>query len=323
MENLNENDKDLQLAKKLNQLLEEGNLDTKAYPNDSLLRQLLHFRAGKTKQISNTSVPSDRIWNTIQDGLNKQTEATIHKLSIRQKTLLWASIAAIVLISIITFSYFQTSPKPVLLASSETSIQIYTFHDGSKVTLRPHSQLFLEHHSKNVEIYKLSGEGFFNIIHNPQRTFIIDAGHGKVTDLGTRFDLSNWGGNIRVFVQKGSVALQSNKNRKSVTLKTGDYCSISANGQLSQPEQKDQSQFLDWMNNEMIFDHQSVTSVFKEIEQQYNIKITVPGKSIVNETVSGQIHLDNITHSLNDLAIVLGGKFIKINDSTYHFVASK
>ncbi len=323
MKKLYENDKDLRLAKKLDQLLGEGHLDTKAYPDDSLLRQLLHFRTRKNQKVSNTPVPSDRIWNTIQDGLNKQTKVTIHKLSIRQKTLLWASLAAIVLISIVTFNYFQTGSKPVLLASSQTSVQEYTFSDGSRVTLRPHSQLFLEHQSKSVEMYKLVGEGFFNIIHNPQRTFIIDAGPGNVTDLGTLFDLSNWGGNIQVYVQKGSVALQSKHNKKHVTLKAGDYCSISTNGRLSQPEQRNPSQFLDWMNNEMFFDHQSVSSVFAELEQHYNIKITAPGNGIINETISGQIHLDNLNHSLKDLAIVLGGKFIKINYNTYRFIASK
>lgn len=323
LKNLNENDKDLQLAKKINRLLEEKRVDSEEEQENSLLNLLLHFRARKKETYAYTSVPSERIWNTIQDGLNKQTEAIIHKLSIRQKTLLWASIAAVLLISILTYNYFQTSSKPVLLASSATSIEHYTFKDGSKVTLRPHSRLFMEHHSKTVEIYKLTGEGFFNIIHNPQRTFIVDAGSGRITDLGTRFDLSNWDGNIQVYVQKGSVALQSNKNKKSVTLKAGEFGSISSEGKLSKPEKRNSSPFLDWMSNVMVLNHQNVASVFRELEQQFSIKILVSNNTLTNETISGEIHLDSLNHSLKDLAIVLGGKFSKINDNTYRFVASK
>lgn len=323
MKNLNENDKDLRLARKINELIEENGLNKSAGQDESFLAQLIDYRLNKEKKLVSTSVPSARIWKMINDGINKQTEATIYKLNIRQKALLWASIAAIVLITIISIDYFSSGKKAVLLASSENTVQYYTFPDGSHVSLRPHSNLYLEHQSKTAQIFKLKGEGFFKVIHNPNRKFIVHAGQGEVTDLGTEFDVSDWGENTQVYVQKGSVSLRSIKIDKSVKINSGEFCFVSEDGHLSQPEQRDKSQYLDWLNDELNFNHQKVSSVFSELEHHYNITIDVPDTNVNDTTISGQIHLDNLSHSLNDLAIVLGGKFIKIKANTYRFLVSK
>lgn len=317
------NDRDFQLAKQIGQSLENNTPAEYGASNDPLLKQLANYKHQKKISSHKPSIPSERIWNTIRDGINKQTKATIHTWSIKQKTLLWASIAAAILISILSIQFLLKPSQPQLLAQSENTIQIYKLSDGSKITLRPNSKIYLINKLGSTFKYRLKGEAFFDIKHNPSRKIIIEANQGEVKDLGTRFDLSDWGNKVQIYLLEGSVIFRSIKTNKGVLLKQGEYSSISKDGTITQPVEQNQSQYLDWLHNEIIFNHQKVSNVFDELEQHYNISIDHPDSSIANETISGETRLDSLKQSLNDLSLILGGHFEKTGPNHYRFTPDK
>jgi len=76
------------------------------------------------------------------------------------------------------------------------------------------------------------------------------------------------------------------------------------------------------MQNQMIFNSRSVNYVFNELEQQYRIKLRIAhnADSLLQEKLSGRIQLDSVWQSLDDLGLVLGGRFKKTGDRTYQFI---
>ena len=75
----------------------------------------------------------------------------------------------------------------------------------------------------------------------------------------------------------------------------------------------------------MIFNSRSLHYVFNELEQQYRITLQVPSgaDSLYKEKLSGRIQLDSVWQSLDDLGLVLGGRFKKNGDRTYQFIPKR
>ncbi|HKJ44533.1 MAG TPA: FecR domain-containing protein [Balneolales bacterium] len=323
------NNENINYAKKIGELITSGFKGTVDISEDHFLQTLLHYRKIKREQASDTVPPSDDIWSSIEQQIDmseKANSANVHQLQSKQSIIgIWAAVAAVIIVGFIGIYYLLTPSNPILLADSQSSKIIYTTQDGSKVTLRPYSKLYRLKESGDLMKYKLQGEAFFNVTHNPNRKFVVDAGNGEVTVLGTRFNVSDWGNTVQVYLQRGSVNFQDKKTHTRVILKPGESSTITQKGKLLAPKRQNQDQYLDWLNNVMIFNHQSVNLVFDEIEQHYNIKILREGLTpkFLNETVTGRIHLTNLNETLKGVALVLGGHFNKIGNKSYKFVPVK
>jgi transmembrane sensor len=290
-------------------------------PDDPLGAYLVAYREHSLDQISFPD--STQLWNKIQTGIEP---AVVPHIWYRAPAFRYA-VAAILLMTAVTLVYlFRSSPSaPALIAESQEVIQTYTTTDGSEITLRPHTKLFLLSSTKNRQVYRLDGEAYFNVNHNPDRVFEVEAGTGLIQDLGTRFDVSNWGNLVQVYLEQGSVAFSNAKTGGKVILKPGQYSSIVNQSQPSKPVAESREDATDWMQNQMIFNSRSLHYVFNELEQQYQITLQVPSgaDSLYKEKLSGRIQLDSVWQSLDDLGLVLGGRFKKNGDRTYQFIPKR
>ncbi len=309
---------DQQLARALGEYVASGFAPARR-PDDPLAAYLIDYRE---TTLDHTTFPdSTRLWNRIQSGIEP---AVIHPIWYRTSVFRYA-VAAIIIIAAITLTYlFRSAPATTgLVAQSQELIKTYTTPDGSTVTLRPHSKLFLISSNTKEETYSLDGEGYFDVNHNPDRVFKVEAGAGIIQDIGTQFDVSNWGDLVQVYLEQGSIAFSNKETGGKVILKPGEYSAITKDGQPSKPVTKPNDDATDWMQHQMIFNSRSLHYVFNELEQQYQIKLRVaPGAdSLLNETLSGRVQLDSVWQSLDGLGLVLGGHFVKTGDRTYQFTS--
>lgn len=319
-------------VKKLGEIIASGFNGNETDSDDVLITRLLKYRQDKREQIHKTSVPSDDMWDSIEqhiDSKKSSEEATLHKLHHRNHLLrIWIPAAAAVLLAFLGIYYFiqpVSNTNNHLIAESEATKITYTTSNGSKITLRPYSKLYLIHKSSSLMQYKLKGEAYFDVIHNPNRKFVVEAGYGEVRDLGTRFNVSDWGNIVQIYLQKGSVFFKNKKTNQHVVLKPGESCTITQKGKLLKPKKQKQTQYLDWLHNEMDFNHQKVNLVFDELEQHYNIKIEKKNLThkFLSETITGQIHLKSLQKSLKSLGLVLSGHFKQIGHNQYKFIPIK
>ena len=313
------NDPDLILAQQLPEYIHK---EAQPEISDPLFDVLVGYKKERLQSAEIDLAVSNNIWDAIESELEStQKDSKTNILKLSSPKLAWAVAASVLIIAFASIFYFMADYQPQLLANVNQQIQTTTLADGSTVTLRPHSKLYKVAINENSHIYKIEGEGFFEVQKNTNRTFAVEAGSGTVTVLGTSFNVSSWGNQTQVFLEEGSVEFSNTENTESVILEPGQSASINKQAEVRKVESSSADEFTDWMNKEIIFTNRTSEYIFQELEQQFNIEIIAPD-SILAISLSGGISLENQDQSLNDLGKVLGGSFKKSQAGTFIFVSN-
>jgi|AntRauTorckE6833_2_1112554.scaffolds.fasta_scaffold13076_3 ferric-dicitrate binding protein FerR (iron transport regulator) len=294
--------------------------------DDPLFKTLLNARAADRQNRQAIPVRGkesswDSIISTIGDdqssaGSNNQANIT----RIRSRRTWLKAAAAIILIafsSLLLIQQFNES-EPVPVAESGASIQTFELTDGSSVTLRPNSSLYKLTADEDERTYALSGEGIFDVISMPDRTFSVEAGSGRVVVTGTRFNLTDRNQTAKVYLFEGSVRFESEDGTQSVDLVPGEASEIDQSMQIVQPFNFEADLVTGWTQNRLTFRDRQAGSIFNELEFHFNIQITAPD-DVKSESLGGTIQLDSAEQSLEDLGIVLGGSFDQTSDNVHEF----
>ncbi len=319
---LPEDDRDLSLARRLGARLEARAPfdDAGATPDDdALVRALLAFKQEES-EATPPAEASERVWVRLEERLpDRPGRARLYAL---RPARTWIAVAASVLLLVgLGWLLLRTGqPEPVLLASAGADIVAYTVPgDGSVVTLRPHSRLYDLASGAGQTRLRLVGEGFFDVVKNEARVFAVEAGGALVHVLGTRFDVSTWGGQTTVYLQEGRVRFENLRAKGSVVLTPGQRSVATADGKLLPPDDVPEDEYTDWLRRETIFSQRPLRLILAELEHHYAVRFDVPA-ALLDETLSGRILLVDQAQSIEDLAVVMGGRFVQVDDTTYRFV---
>lgn len=323
---LPENDPDLLLARRIGSYLEDK---SSSYTEENLLLNVLSEfkdnRKQRSHEIPDSDIHSDEIWHTIskvtQSGKDTASVHQIGRSKSDSTTILAIAASFLVAAFIGLAAYFYLNQQPELIASSSASIQAVTLADGSQVTLRPYSTLEALNVGTEEHSYKLEGEAYFEVVSNRGRTFSVTAGTGRVTVLGTTFNLSSWGNQTQVYLEEGSIEFMDIETDDSVTLNPGEAAEIGPDKRLS-AEPAEIVEYTDWMNRELTFSNRTARYVFNEMEQEFKITISAPD-SVLNTRLSGSLSLESLTTSLEDLSLVLEGQFVQKGENSYSFVPER
>ena len=322
MEHLRHRDRDEALAQRIGQLRAEGRplASDPELANDPLMQALLALEAEAAPVVQPER--RERIWRKIEarmrrpHAVDRPARRRLERRSVWRRTL---ALAVVLLAAGLGWwLYMRYEAAPMLVASADAVPRMYTAPDGSEITLRPHSQLYLLRRSDAVLRYRLEGEAFFEVVHRPERRFQVEAGPVRVTVLGTRFDVRTWGG-VEIFLETGRVQLEGPQGQRQV-LTSGQRSRLTADGRLTPPEPAAAATYLDWMQGQLTFVQESVTQVVAEVAYHFNVQITVP-ESYATQTLSGTLPLDSLSQVLEDLGRVLGGHFIEVMPGRYRFEA--
>lgn len=306
------NDPDLLLAQKIGEAL--PHLDQLKDTDDPLLHALFGYR--KNLQDRFDPVDTETIWGSIKSEMNSDTRFKIFHLSPAIKR--YAVAAAVLIVAFIGSYVYQNISGPELVAESFGNIQEVELADGSIVKLRPYSKLYEESVSSNRAEYSIQGEAYFEITHNPNRTFSVITTRARVEVLGTKFILSDWGNTSNVFLQEGRIQFEALSSKNFIVLEPGQSSAITGQSDTPVLSDQDEDVYTDWLTEQLVFQNQSLSEVFSELEQHYNIQINRPASSNL-ETLSGTIQLDDLSYVLSDLEMVLGGTFIRTGTGEYRY----
>ena len=310
------NDPDLKLAQALGKVLEQRRSFSEL--DDVLIPALVEYKNKELSELDLSFAPAG-LWQRIEAQTKPVQRARVVPL-FSQKTIAWASAAVIVLAAFIGIFWLTSQPELELVASSDSAIEYITLDDGTEVTLRPNTELYVDRKSKKStkkRDYYLDGEAFFDVVSNPDAPFSVATESGTVTVLGTRFNLSTWGTKTAVYLEEGRVRFTGLTSQESVILEPGQSSEIVA-GQLITPEQANASTFTDWMNNTIVFSGTSPQEVVAELDQHFGIRIDI--RQLADTSgIDGTLRLDSVSQTLSDLGVVLGGTFRQISENDYEF----
>jgi transmembrane sensor len=95
--------------------------------------------------------------------------------------------------------------QTVSYVTPKAQSQEVSLADGSHVAIGADSSLAVHYTAASRDLQLRSGEAYFEVQHNPNRPFVVQAGRLKVTAVGTAFNIRKTGDKVEVIVTRGVV----------------------------------------------------------------------------------------------------------------------
>lgn len=182
--------------------------------------------------------------------------------------------------------------------------------DGSKVWLNAASSLRFPNifpgKDRRVE---LTGEGYFEIVHNAKKPFYVEVRDMEVKVLGTHFNVNAYADepNIRTTLLEGSVEVAYGS--RSETIEPGVQAKID-NGTILLDDDVNLEAVMAWKNGIFNFYREDLHSVMRKISRWYDVEVEYRGK--VNRHFGGTISRDVNASQVLEMLEITGDIEIKI-----------
>lgn len=157
-----------------------------------------------------------------------------------------------------------------------------TLSDGTKVSLNSDTKFtYPSHFSKSSRNVSLIGEGYFEVTHNPQKPFIVNAQMIHVKVLGTKFNMRTYSGeNSIVTLSEGKVEVESSNKENKITLHPNEEATYSESAGMSISKGINVGISKSWTKGELAFMDQSLSIICKAIERKFNVKIVIADRQL-------------------------------------------
>jgi len=229
-------------------------------------------------------------WNVMSSRIDQFEKNKTKTISFKSR-LIWLSSSAAAAI-IMLFAIYQLLIKPISvqqlqLASTQEIIKD-SLPDGTQIALNSNSKItYPKKFAKNERRVKLEGEAFFNVEHNKEQPFVIEAGDAFVQVLGTSFNVKAYeNSEIEVIVTEGIVKLyiidSETLDSSSIFLKAGQKGRISTKEKIPVYVSENIPDELVWMDYTLIFKDTDLKRTFSLLEDHYNVKIKVSNEHILD-----------------------------------------
>jgi transmembrane sensor len=165
----------------------------------------------------------------------------------------------------------EQSPYPLILA------------DGTKVWLNAASSItFPTAFPGKERIVKITGEAYFEVVHNDKHPFKVESAGQVTEDIGTHFNIMSYTDepNAKVTLAEGAVRVNGQ------LLQPGEQ-TINTNGNIKVAKINVGFE-LAWKDGYFRFTGASITTVMRELARWYNIDVVYEGK-VTDEVFYGRV----------------------------------
>lgn len=281
------------LAKWLNNELEGAELETfKASPEYAAYDKIKEYSA----QLSVPEADMDALYERINSNKNKPKVKKLNPWLPR--------VAAMLVMALGAFYFFYTNNTTTQLAAAGERKE-FLLPDNSEVTLNAGSEAdYKTWNWKNNRKLQLNGEAYFKVAKG--QTFDVETTMGKVTVVGTQFNVKARGSRFDITCFEGKVKVTSNTT--TILLTPGESIAFEDGKLLELPT--DSSNKPGWLTYEVFFHKEKFANVISELERQYNVEIIVNTPQ-QEDGFNGPIPMNNINDAL------------EIIKTTYHLKSQK
>lgn len=184
--------------------------------------------------------------------------------------------------------------------------------DGTRVMLNAGSSLFYEENRfKEVRDVFLEGEAFFEVAHDADRPFRVNAGGVNTTALGTSFNIMAYKNEkqlISLVTGKVSIVLPNSKNEK-IILAPKEAISISPDKMLVSRTEFDEDAILAWTRKTIVFEDTKLAEAIRALENWYGVRFLFQNQPKPEMRLSGKFHNETLENVLEGLSYTAGLDF--------------
>lgn len=155
--------------------------------------------------------------------------------------------------------------------------------DGTVVRLGPESRLVVPPEGTGREVV-LVGRAFFAVAKDPGHPFVVRTSAGDARALGTRFEVSARGRDLRLVVLEGRVAVSA--GGREVEVASHRVSHVRDGAEPSVVEVHDVWPLLGWMGGFMAFESTPLLEVGQELERRFGLKLEIEDAELSRQTVT-------------------------------------
>ncbi|TAN66248.1 MAG: DUF4880 domain-containing protein [Methylobacter sp.] len=176
------------------------------------------------------------------------------------------------------------------------------FDDGSTAMLNTDSSIAVSMDGPQRRVELLKGEAYFEVKPDPNRPFIVQAGHSATRVLGTRFFVHEKSDSDEVKVVSGRVEVGNRHSLEPpLILHDREAVSVDAEG-LGETRLLDSALTTSWVNGFLVFENASLESVISQIRRYRRGMVVYKDNTLRKLEINGRINL----RESDDMLKVLG-----------------
>lgn len=193
----------------------------------------------------------------------------------------------------------------------------YTLPDNSTLWLSKGSEVLYHKDFANHRDIKMNGQVMYEVTHNPEKPFTIDADGMGVTVLGTKFIVSNAIQSDYVYVINGKVQVDDKEGDAERLILTKSMTANREAGSMTMTEDSYANDMF-WASQSLSYNDTSLETIFDELETYFDTTIKTDNQFTdckFKGTFTGD-QLDDILSTLEviyDLEININSETITIN----------
>jgi ferric-dicitrate binding protein FerR (iron transport regulator) len=165
--------------------------------------------------------------------------------------------------------------------------------DGTKVWLNSessiHYPILFRGNERRVQI---TGEAYFEVVHNSEMPFIVEKGDVQVEVLGTHFNVNAYNDEsaIKTTLLQGKVrVVKTSATLKQVAvLSPGEQAVIPGNNKM-QVRKADVDDVVAWKNGLFHFESADIKMVMRQLARWYDVEVVYEGASVKNDPLFVEI----------------------------------
>lgn len=221
----------------------------------------------------------------------------------------WIKIAAVFVVLFGLTFFFKTTVTATEIAENGKKTS-FSLPDNSQIVLNSGSKIkYKKWNWDNNRALDLDGEAYFKVAHG--KKFEVNTKLGKVTVLGTQFDVKARNNRFDVTCYEGRVKV--NYNQTEVIITKGTLVSFDADYFEKQVISATKPS---WTANQIDFKKENITTIIEELERQYDCKIILNSEKNT-QLFTGTLPTNNIKTALGIVNATFHLKISKFEDNKY------
>lgn len=232
-----------------------------------------------------------------------------------------ASVAAVIILAgIVSQLKWNVSDQSDIYQTRLGEQKTIQLADGSELLLDTETILHTDFSAEQRRIVLQQGRAYFDVAHDKARPFIVQAGSGRVTALGTAFVVRKERQDVIVTLLEGKVAVtQSNSGIEAELqasappvvreLEVGQQLAYSEQG-LSNAHAVDIPRVTAWQQGRLIYEDHSLVEVINDLNRYSKRKILLGDKAMETIKITGVFKTGDNRKAIQALAAYFGMKVI-------------
>jgi transmembrane sensor len=225
----------------------------------------------------------------------------------RRAPMLWGGGLMAVAAVAVTFAALHPRPEPkaTVYATAKGERRDIVLSDGTRIALSTDTRLSVAMHDDRRELTLASGEAAFQVVHDPNRPFVVHMGDRELRDIGTEFDASRRDGLISVTVREGMVALERPEDpERRLTLTPGSRAEHREGTQEVEVMAANADDALSWRAGRLIYRNRPLSEVVADLNRYGDEQLKAVGPA-ARLRFTGVLTIDNQSAMVHRLAGLL------------------